>query len=81
MLGKVEKVPTKLNTSCQRTYEFLQGKWPGAQLDILLWGGQGGKFFFATPLNIFRGGQEKCVLYSNNKKLTLPTGYSVSQDS
>ena len=25
------------------------------------------------------GGQEKCVLYLNNKKLTLPTGYSVSQ--
>ena len=55
----------------------------GAQLDILLWGGQGGniswearKFFLPPPpLNIFRGGQEKCVLYSNNKKLTLPTGY------
>ena len=44
-------------------------------------GGQGGKFFLPPPLNIFRGGQEKCVLYSNNKKLTLPTGYSVSQNS
>ena len=44
-------------------------------------GVQGGNFF-CPPLNIFRGGgQEKCVLYSNTKKLTLPTGYSVSQDS
>ena len=56
---------------------------PGAQLDIWLERAKGkyfarsAKIFLATPLNIFIGGQEKCVLYLNNKKLTLPTGYSV----
>ena len=48
----------------------------------LVRGGLGGiisrEKFFGPPLNIFRGGQEKCVLYLNNKKLTLPTGYSVN---
>ena len=49
-------------------------------------GGLGGNIsrearkMFWPPLNIFGGGgQEKYVLYLNNKKLTLPTGYSVSQ--
>ena len=38
-------------------------------------------FFAPPPLNISRGGggQKKYVLYSTMKKLTLPTGYSVSQ--
>ena len=57
----------------------------GAQLDIWLVGGQGEIFsaqreiLLLAPLNIFRGGegQEKCVLYLNNNKLILQTGYSV----
>ena len=38
----------------------------GAHLD--LWLGD----FLAPPLTFLGGGQEKCVLYLNNKKLTLP---------
>ena len=46
----------------------------------LVRGGQGGnisrearKIFFGPPLTFLGGGQEKCVLHLNNKKLTLPT--------
>ena len=47
-------------------------------LNILLKGTRAN--IFAPPPKHFKGGgQEKCVLYTNNKKLTLPTGYSVSQ--
>ena len=37
------------------------------------------KFYLPPPPLTFLGGgeQEKCVLYSNNKKLTLPTGWGI----
>ena len=68
---KLKKKNTILGIKCESLWQAS-----GAQLDILLKGGKGEKIFLPA-LNILGGG--KCVLYSNNKKLTLPTGYSVSQ--
>ena len=48
------------------THSFLTRLEPGAQLDILLRGGNREILVLPPPLNIFRGGEEKCVLYSNN---------------
>ena len=70
-------IAVKLSTRRSEVQYSTADLAAGAQLDILLLGGLVGnspreaRKFFLPPPKHFQGGQEKCVLYSNNKKTNL----------